>query len=118
MLKVFHDSMKKKEPPPAAKQQLFFSWITSAIFGASQSDQNNDGKEEEEEEPNVFELRENIEPAIIHICAESRESVKAASDWLQDLITKDQHDNTITDTWIQDLDDKDHGILAQLQREH
>ncbi|XP_073490603.1 protein mono-ADP-ribosyltransferase PARP14-like [Aquarana catesbeiana] len=118
MLKDFHDSMKKKEPPPAAKQQLFFSWITSAIFGTSQSDQNNDGKEEEEEEPNVFELRENIEPAIIHLCAESRESVKVASDWLQDLITKDQHDNTITDTWIQDLDDKDHGILAQLQREH
>ncbi|PIO09605.1 hypothetical protein AB205_0015460, partial [Aquarana catesbeiana] len=119
MLKDFHNSMKKKEPPPAAKQP-WFSRISATIFGKSQSDKNNskEEEEEEEEEPKVFELRENIEPAIIHLCAESRESVKAASDWLQYLITKDQHDNTITDTWIQELDDEGHYVLAQLQRLH
>ncbi|PIO13723.1 hypothetical protein AB205_0182330, partial [Aquarana catesbeiana] len=123
MLKDFHDSMKKNEPPPATKQQSWFSRIsditgitriTSAIFSSSSP---KDSKEEEEE-PKVFELRENIEPAIIHLCAESHESVKAASDWLQNLITKDQHENTITDTWIRDLDDKDRGVLAQLQRDN
>ncbi|KAM5152444.1 protein mono-ADP-ribosyltransferase PARP14-like [Mantella aurantiaca] len=120
MLKDFHDSMKKKEPSPAAKQ----SWVStfkckSPFFGLSQSKKNDAAKEEveEEEEPKVFELRENIEPAVIHLCAESRESVKEASDWLQDLITKDQYYNAITDDWIQYLDDKDHDILAQLQRE-
>ncbi|XP_073490605.1 protein mono-ADP-ribosyltransferase PARP14-like [Aquarana catesbeiana] len=119
MLKDFHNSMKKKEPPPAAKQP-WFSRFSATIFGKSQSDKNNskEEEEEEEEEPKVFELRENIEPAIIHLCAESRESVKAASDWLQYLITKDQHDNTITDTWIQELDDEGHYVLAQLQRLH
>ncbi|CAI9592416.1 unnamed protein product, partial [Staurois parvus] len=122
MLKDFHDSMKKKkkETPAAAKQQSWFSLtrITSALFSRFQSNKNDskEEEEEEEEEPKVFELRENIEPAIFHLCAESPESVKAASDWLQDLITKDQHNITITDNWIQDLDDKDHGDLAQLQR--
>ncbi|XP_077305872.1 protein mono-ADP-ribosyltransferase PARP14-like [Lithobates pipiens] len=121
MLKDFHDSMKKKEPPPAVKKPWYSFSKFTAFLGITKSDKNNDGKKEEEaekEEPKIFELRENIEPAIVHLCAESRESVKAASDWLQDLITKDQHDNTITDPWIQDLDDKDHGVLAQLQRSH
>ncbi|XP_040214244.1 protein mono-ADP-ribosyltransferase PARP14-like [Rana temporaria] len=121
MLKDFHTSMTKKEPSPAAKPS-WFSRLTAAFFGTSQSAKNNSKEEEEEteevEEPKVFELRENIEPAIIHLCAERQESVKAASDWLQALVTKDQHDNTIADPWIQDLDDKDHGVLAQLQRLH
>ncbi|KAM5152441.1 protein mono-ADP-ribosyltransferase PARP14-like [Mantella aurantiaca] len=118
MLKDFHDSMKKKEPPPAAKQS-WFSTITS-FLGLSQSKNTADAKEEEEEEEEhkIFELRENIEPAVIHLCAESRESVKDASDWLHDLITKDQNDTAITDDWIQYLDDKDHDILAQLQRKN
>ncbi|XP_077305873.1 protein mono-ADP-ribosyltransferase PARP14-like [Lithobates pipiens] len=120
MVKDFHDSMKKKEPQPATTSQSWFSRLTSALFGTSHSDKKKDSKEEEEvvEEPKVFELRENIEPAIVHLCAESRESVKAASDWLQGLAIKDQHDNTITDTWIQELDDKDHDVLAQLQRDN
>ncbi|XP_018417196.1 PREDICTED: poly [ADP-ribose] polymerase 14-like [Nanorana parkeri] len=119
MLKDFHDSMKKKEPPTAAKQQSWFNSLT-AFLGIGQSDKKNDGKEEEEEEEEdkVFELRENIEPAIFHLCAESRESVNGALDWLQGLITKDQHDNTITDDWIQDFDDKDHEFLAQLQKKN
>ncbi|XP_040214249.1 protein mono-ADP-ribosyltransferase PARP14-like [Rana temporaria] len=120
MLKDFHTSMTKKEPPPAAKQTSFFSWITSNIFGTSNKKNTKEEEEEEDEveEPKVFELRENIEPAIIHLCAERQESVKAASDYLQGLATKDQHDNTIADPWIQDLDDKDHGVLVQLQRDN
>lgn len=95
---------------------LYF--LIAAIFGTSNKNNTEEEEEEEVEEAKVFELRENIEPAIIHLCAESQESVKAASDYLQDLATKDQHDNTITDPWVQDLDDKDHGVLVQLQRDN
>ncbi|XP_018417199.1 PREDICTED: poly [ADP-ribose] polymerase 14-like [Nanorana parkeri] len=119
MLKDFHDSMKKKESPTAPTQQSwnFFSRIKS-FFGGSQSDKNNEGKEEEEEEEEVkvFVLRENIEPAIFHLCAESRESVNGALDWLQGLITKEQSYNTITDSWIQDFDDENMDFLAELQK--
>lgn len=90
------------------------------FWNINQSVKNNYGKEEnkKDKESKVFELRENIEPAIFDLCAESRESVKKAIDWLQKLVTKDQNVDTIENEWIRDLDDKDHEILAQLQRDN
>ncbi|XP_068102339.1 protein mono-ADP-ribosyltransferase PARP14-like [Hyperolius riggenbachi] len=114
VLNDFHASMKKREGSAATKSSSWFSRVTSSIVNYVTG--NTKDEDEEEEETNVFELRENIEPAIFHLCAESRDAVSNASSWLRDLILKEQHENTITDDWIQDFDEKDHDALVHLQR--
>ncbi|XP_068102337.1 protein mono-ADP-ribosyltransferase PARP14-like [Hyperolius riggenbachi] len=118
MLNDFHASMKKKETPASASAapKSWFSKITTFFTGPFSSSKAED--KEEKVVPKVFELKENIEPAIVHLCAEKREDVKEASVWLRELIEKEQHENTIADEWIQYFDDNDHQKLAQLQKKH
>ncbi|XP_071978246.1 protein mono-ADP-ribosyltransferase PARP14-like isoform X2 [Engystomops pustulosus] len=109
MLQDFYASMKKKEGTDLPKQTSLLSKINS-FFSYFTS------KPNEETEPKVFELRENIEPAVFHLCAGTRNDVRDASSWLQDLILREQHQNLITDDWILEFDEKDHHILSQDQR--
>ncbi|XP_040295798.1 LOW QUALITY PROTEIN: protein mono-ADP-ribosyltransferase PARP15 [Bufo bufo] len=104
MLDDFRTSLKKKEHKP-----WFFSWLIHRIFGSASD-------EMDEEEDKVFELRENIEPAIFHLCAGTKKDVTDASTWLRDLILKKQNQNEITDDWILELGDEDKQEIAALQK--
>ncbi|XP_063788864.1 protein mono-ADP-ribosyltransferase PARP14-like [Pseudophryne corroboree] len=108
MLDDFYTIMKKKEEADLPKQRSFFSRFTSFLSYFT----SNSGAEE----TNDFELKENIEPAIYHLCAERAEDVREASSWLRDIILRQQHENVITDDWIRDLDEGDHQALAEYQK--
>ncbi|XP_068102336.1 protein mono-ADP-ribosyltransferase PARP14-like isoform X2 [Hyperolius riggenbachi] len=113
MLNDFHSSMKKKEGTGLAKQESLLSKITQftkSVFSIFRSD--------DTEEPKMVELRENIEPVVFHLCAESRDLVNKTSSWLRDLILKEQHENVITDDWIREFDERDQEALIQLQKDH
>ncbi|KAM4626273.1 protein mono-ADP-ribosyltransferase PARP14-like isoform 2-T2 [Discoglossus pictus] len=110
MLNDFYLSMKKKEGTNLPEQTSWYSRITAPLFNLFKP------STEESEEPRVFELKENIEPAIFDLCGESQEHVKKASSWLRDLILKEQHENTITDDYIKDFKDVEHKKLSELQK--
>ncbi|KAG9469575.1 hypothetical protein GDO78_020194 [Eleutherodactylus coqui] len=110
MLNDFYTSMKKKEGTNLPKEKSLFSRMRDSVVGYFTS------KPGEEKEPKVFELRENIESAIFHLCAETKNAVTDTSAWLQTLILKEQHENLITDDWILEFDDQDHRTLSQDQR--
>ncbi|XP_077129474.1 protein mono-ADP-ribosyltransferase PARP14-like isoform X2 [Ranitomeya variabilis] len=111
MLNDFYTSMKKKEGGDLPKATSMFSRFTHTFlsFFTSKTD-------EEEKEPRVFELCENIEPAILHLCAETKKAVSDTRSWLQDLILKEQDKNLISDEWILEFDEQDHHTLCQDQR--
>ncbi|XP_018417200.1 PREDICTED: poly [ADP-ribose] polymerase 14-like [Nanorana parkeri] len=118
MLNDFYTSMKKKEGNAMPKKQRFMSTVknsSSYIAKFSISGWNTEGSEED---PEVFELSENIEPAIIHLCAESRDTVDKTKSWFSDLMMKEQNENLITDDWIRDFDDKEQEAIVQLQKEY
>ncbi|KFV70300.1 Poly [ADP-ribose] polymerase 14, partial [Dryobates pubescens] len=50
------------------------------------------------------------------ICGESQENVDAAESWIENLILKEQFENTISDELIANFDDSEIDILADLQR--
>ncbi|XP_077306333.1 protein mono-ADP-ribosyltransferase PARP14-like [Lithobates pipiens] len=130
----FLDAMKVKDGSAAAKQSswlpsrltkftkfFLLSPVTYICFFVSQTALVslvtwNNNVEEDEEDSKVFELRENIEPAIIQLCAESQDAVDKTKVWLRGMIMKEQYENIITEDWIQDFDDKDHEALGQLQK--
>ncbi|KAM4626659.1 protein mono-ADP-ribosyltransferase PARP14-like [Discoglossus pictus] len=109
MLNDFATSMKKKEGTNLPARKSWLSKFTS-LFNYFKSNP------EDVNEPKFFELKENIEPAIFHLCGESKENVKAASSWLKDLILKEQHENIITDDWILDFEEQEHQTLSDLQK--
>uniref|UniRef100_A0A8C5Q2L0 Poly [ADP-ribose] polymerase n=1 Tax=Leptobrachium leishanense TaxID=445787 RepID=A0A8C5Q2L0_9ANUR len=109
MLNDFHTSMKSREgsspPKPTSLLGKVSSWFN---FRTSSG--------EEEPEVKVFELKEDIEPAIFHLCGQSQKSVKEASSWLLKLILKEQSENTIKNDWIKDFGEQEWGKLQELQK--
>ncbi|KAM9305744.1 protein mono-ADP-ribosyltransferase PARP14-like [Gastrophryne carolinensis] len=126
MLNDFHASMQKREMVPAAaapaKQSSWFfqKIIVNPVKGFFNlmAGNSKEEKEEEEKPSPMFELKENIEPAIFHLCAEKQEDVRKASDWLRDIITKQHYENLITDASIGEVGSKERDVLAQLQRDN
>lgn len=55
------------------------------------------------------------EPTHFHICGDSQAKVDLAKTWINDLINKEQHSNTISDLAIADFSDADQRILVDLQ---
>ncbi|XP_040214242.1 protein mono-ADP-ribosyltransferase PARP14-like isoform X2 [Rana temporaria] len=110
MLNDFHGSMKRKEGRSLPRQEGFFAKMKDSFLGFM--GWNTEGSEASK----VFELRENIEPAIFQLCAESPGAVDRTKVWLRDLIMKEQSENVITEDWIQEFDEKDQEALFQLQK--
>ncbi|XP_044130431.1 protein mono-ADP-ribosyltransferase PARP14-like [Bufo gargarizans] len=110
MLDDFYNSMKKKEGTDLPKSTSLLSRITNSVVNYFTS------RPGAEKKQKVFHLRENIEPAIFHLCAGNRKDVTDASTWLRDLILKEQYENEITDDWILEFDEQDHHALSQDQR--
>lgn len=55
------------------------------------------------------------EPTHFHICGDSQAKVDLAKTWINDLINKEQHSNTISDLAIADFSNADQRILVDLQ---
>ncbi|MEE6527256.1 hypothetical protein FKM82_028508, partial [Ascaphus truei] len=110
MLNDFYTSMKKKEGTSLPVPASFFSKLTSSIINMFSTNT------EEPTEPTFFELKDNIEPAIFHVCGDSGGSVNSTLSWLRDLILKEQDENVISDEWIADCEEQEHQMLSELQR--
>ncbi|XP_075466029.1 protein mono-ADP-ribosyltransferase PARP14-like isoform X3 [Ascaphus truei] len=110
MLNDFYLSMKKKEGSSLPVPASFFSKLTSSIINMFSTNT------EESTEPTFFELKDNIEPAIFHVCGHSGGSVASTLSWLRDLILKEQDENVISDEWIADCEEQEHQMLSELQR--
>uniref|UniRef100_A0AAV3A0X1 Poly [ADP-ribose] polymerase n=1 Tax=Pyxicephalus adspersus TaxID=30357 RepID=A0AAV3A0X1_PYXAD len=112
MLNDFHTSMKKKEGAALTKQEGFLTKVKKSVFGLF------GWNSKTSEDTKVIELKENIEPAIIELCAESQDSVNKTKNWLRDLIIKEQYENIITDNWIEDFEEKECEDIDQLQKSY
>ncbi|XP_041118944.1 protein mono-ADP-ribosyltransferase PARP14-like [Polyodon spathula] len=108
MLTAFHKSMQKREGTALPEPQTLMSKFKSFIFGKP-------GKEEKPNEEFVVEGEE-IDPAVLHICAETRNSVERAKSWLTDLIVKEHVEEKIEDVCIKRFTDKEHDAIKTLQR--
>ncbi|KAM4697941.1 protein mono-ADP-ribosyltransferase PARP14 [Rhinophrynus dorsalis] len=109
MLTDFYNSMKMKEGTNLPTKTSFLGKIASFFSYFMPSSK-------ESIEPKRFELKENIEPAIFHICGETKKNVMAVLSWLEDLILKEQYENEITEEWIRDFEEQEYKELSELQR--
>ncbi|XP_053568061.1 protein mono-ADP-ribosyltransferase PARP14 [Bombina bombina] len=112
LLNDFYRSMKKKEGTSLPEQTTIYNTVKSAFFKLFTSNS------EEKEDCKVFELKENIEPAIFQLCSDNKKNVTDTSSWLENLILKEQHENTITDDWIKDFEEEEHQILLDIQKNY
>ncbi|KAM4626656.1 protein mono-ADP-ribosyltransferase PARP14-like [Discoglossus pictus] len=108
MLNDFYMSMKKKEGTALSEPESFLKKLTS-LFVSS--------KKKTPQKLSAFELMENIEPVILHICGESGESVKKTSLWLQKVILDEQAENVLTDELFAELEEEELNTLRRLQKE-
>ncbi|OCT63243.1 hypothetical protein XELAEV_18044341mg [Xenopus laevis] len=107
----FVSTMKSKEGTGPPEQ----SWL----FGKMQSILNYlTSKKAEPEKPDLFILKENIEPAIFHLCGEDKEQVMKASDWLKDILLKELNEIVLSDDWIRDFEEEEHKKLTDLQKKY
>ncbi|KAM8934065.1 protein mono-ADP-ribosyltransferase PARP14 [Pelodytes ibericus] len=108
MLDDFHRSMTKKVDSRPKNSTLLGKVKSLWNYLTSYS--------EESSEQGDIVLKEDIEPAIFHLCGESDQSVKLAFKWLQELILKEQDTNTIKDNWIKDFGEQECSRLFELQK--
>ncbi|XP_002942644.2 protein mono-ADP-ribosyltransferase PARP14 [Xenopus tropicalis] len=109
MLDDFYKSMMSKEGTGVPAQsgfmgtiQSFWNYLTS--------------KKEEPEKPKLYIPKQNIEPAVFHLCGEEKKKVMAASSWLEELLLKEQHEDTISDAWILEFEEHELKKLTELQK--
>ncbi|XP_035532032.1 poly(ADP-ribose) polymerase family member 14-related sequence 1 isoform X1 [Morone saxatilis] len=112
MLKEFYNSMHQREATdPKDKATGFWGSVSSKIkslfVGSSDKPQ--------KEEDFVIEALK-VDPACFHICGESKTKVDTAKQWINDLITKEHHSNTIADNAILSLSDADLRRIVDIQK--
>ncbi|XP_063285224.1 protein mono-ADP-ribosyltransferase PARP14 isoform X1 [Pelobates fuscus] len=108
MLNDFHTSMKKMEGSNPKK-----TWLRSTLESIVNYFTPNTEDYLDEE---IFELKEDIDPAIFHVCGESKERVKDTVAWLRGLILKEQYEQIIKDDWIKDFGRQELEKLRDLQK--
>ncbi|XP_067995153.1 protein mono-ADP-ribosyltransferase PARP14-like isoform X2 [Melanerpes formicivorus] len=106
MLRDFYESMKKREGSDVSTKESWMSLFKSFLLGKSQ-----DTKKKKD-----VVLEKKVDLATFQICGESQENVDAAEAWIENLILKEQFENTISDDLIANFDDSEIDILADLQR--
>ncbi|XP_067405693.1 protein mono-ADP-ribosyltransferase PARP14-like [Emydura macquarii macquarii] len=110
LLSVFHASMQKREgtpnvPDPPASDSLFAK--VASFFGF--------GKRTAEKKPPIV-LQKKIKPTVFQICGESQKNLEDAISWIKNLISKEQHENIISDEWISSFDNPEYKKLEDLQK--
>uniref|UniRef100_A0A8C5WDM2 Poly [ADP-ribose] polymerase n=1 Tax=Leptobrachium leishanense TaxID=445787 RepID=A0A8C5WDM2_9ANUR len=109
MLNDFYTSMKKKEGSAIPQQPSLFQRFTS-WFNPSKK------PPPPPQKLSAFQLLDNIEPAIFHLCAESSVSLASAESWLQKRILDEQTENTITDVWMKEFEVSEMQKFSELQK--
>uniref|UniRef100_A0A8C4EUA4 Poly [ADP-ribose] polymerase n=1 Tax=Dicentrarchus labrax TaxID=13489 RepID=A0A8C4EUA4_DICLA len=112
MLKEFYNSMHEREATdPKDKATGFWgsvgSKIKSLFVGSSDKLQ--------KEEDFVIEALK-VDPACFHICGESKTEVDKAKQWINDIISKEHHSDTIADNAILSLSDADQQRIVDIQK--
>ncbi|KAG8430907.1 hypothetical protein GDO86_019771 [Hymenochirus boettgeri] len=106
MLNDFYTSMKGKEGTVLSKPKSVFRKIKSMVLPPKKPTQ----------KLTAFQLMDNIDPAIIHLCADNRESVSRTRSWLEKLILEEQGENILQDEWIAEFEERDKRVLSDLQK--
>ncbi|XP_075466033.1 protein mono-ADP-ribosyltransferase PARP14-like isoform X2 [Ascaphus truei] len=107
MLNDFYTSMKKKEGTSLPEPESVFQKLTSLFMPR---------KRKPAQKLSAFELTDNIEPAVFHLCGESKESVKNTSSWLEKRILDEQEENVLTGEWVADFQEREVQMLSELQK--
>ncbi|NWI32443.1 PAR14 polymerase, partial [Sula dactylatra] len=106
MLRDFYESMKRREDSGSPATDSWMSLFKS-FFG---------GKKQPTEKKKPVVLEKKVDLATFQICGESQKNVDATESWIKDLILKEQFENTISDELIENFDERQYEMLADLQR--
>ncbi|XP_008938853.1 PREDICTED: poly [ADP-ribose] polymerase 14-like, partial [Merops nubicus] len=106
MLKDFYESMKKREDTDLSPAESWMSMCKS-FFG---------GKKQPTEKKKPMSLEKKVNLATFQICGESQKNVDATESWINNLILKEQFENSISDELIENFDESQIDALADLQR--
>ncbi|NXA42764.1 PAR14 polymerase, partial [Eudromia elegans] len=108
LLSVFHASMLKKES--SGKKAPVKSFI-SRILSHWGSEKCTPKKK------SSTVLEKKIEVAVVQICGENQKQVEEAENWIKNAISKDQHEEVITNDTIQSFGEKENEELCDLQKQ-
>ncbi|NWH50633.1 PAR14 polymerase, partial [Fregata magnificens] len=106
MLRDFYESMKKREHSDSSTTDSWMSMFKS-FWG---------GKKQPTEKKKPVVLEKKVDLAIFQICGESQKNVDATESWIKNLILKEQFENSISDELIENFDERQIDVLADLQR--
>ncbi|XP_059199634.1 poly(ADP-ribose) polymerase family member 14-related sequence 1 isoform X3 [Centropristis striata] len=112
MLKEFYNSMHQREATEAKEKGGFWRNIGStlkSLFVGGSSDK------PQKEGDFVIEAQK-VSPASFHICGGSQARVASAKQWINDLISKEQHSICIKDDSILRFSDADHQRILDIQK--
>ncbi|NWY06730.1 PAR14 polymerase, partial [Nothoprocta ornata] len=108
LLSVFHASMLKKER--SGKKGPFKSFISSLLSRWSSEKCN-------PKEKSKAVLKKKTEVAVVQICGENQKQVEEAETWIKNAISKDQHEEVITNDFIQSFGERENEELHDLQKQ-
>ncbi|XP_054032652.1 protein mono-ADP-ribosyltransferase PARP14 [Dryobates pubescens] len=108
------------DPKDVDNIQVFTSELERRIAGSRNAEGPQStfllGKSQDTMKKKDVVLEKKVDLATFQICGESQENVDAAESWIENLILKEQFENTISDELIANFDDSEIDILADLQR--
>uniref|UniRef100_A0A1B8XXG5 Poly [ADP-ribose] polymerase n=1 Tax=Xenopus tropicalis TaxID=8364 RepID=A0A1B8XXG5_XENTR len=107
MLSDFYTSMKGKEGTAVSQPQSMFSKLYSWALPA---------KKKPTQKLTAFQLTDNIDPAIIHLCAANKQEVSDTRLWLGKLILDEQSEEVLQDEWVGDFEEAEQQALSDLQK--
>ncbi|NXG44695.1 PAR14 polymerase, partial [Psilopogon haemacephalus] len=134
MLRDFYESMKKREGSDLSRKESWMSlfkckqvgflctWTLQSlkviylIFNIHFFTAFFQHKSQATKKKKELVLEKKVDLATFQICGESQENVDAAESWIEDLILKEQFENTISDVLIANFDDSQLDVLTDLQR--
>ncbi|NWJ02552.1 PAR14 polymerase, partial [Crypturellus undulatus] len=108
LLSVFHTSMLKKES--SGKKAPLKSFV-SRIFSRWSSEKCTP------KEKSKAVLERKIEVAVVQICGENQKQVEEAETWIKKAISKDQHEEVITNDSIKSFGERENEELCDLQKQ-
>uniref|UniRef100_H3AVP7 Poly [ADP-ribose] polymerase n=1 Tax=Latimeria chalumnae TaxID=7897 RepID=H3AVP7_LATCH len=111
MLTEFYNCMQKKEDGNLPEEEPFWKKLLYSVFSKPKHSKKGTGNED------FLIMKNKIEPAILQICGECRESVENTKEWIQEIILKEQYTEKIQSEWILSFDKADHQKISELQEE-
>ncbi|KAL2081153.1 hypothetical protein ACEWY4_023006 [Coilia grayii] len=116
MLSDFHKSMQRREGTGEPAKKGVVSRVMSSLKSFFTGAQDKDDKPKKSQDV-VIECKV-LDPAVFHICGESRDSVDKVKQWIDKLITQEQFTDTISDSMLLSLASADVRNIQDLQEKH